>query len=114
MQALLRFWGVCERYYATIKAKLRRGAHHFTSFTLARVRELVAGVNTRLGYGNNTLSYRAVDLVWDMCRHASTLYTAQSPPWTSCAGLSCGATMTAAPHSPPPPTPGALPSLRRT
>ena len=103
---------MCERYYATIKAKLRRGAHHFTSFTLARVRELVAGVNTRLGYGNNTLSYRAVDLVWDMCRHASTLYTV--PSITPCAGLSCGATMTAAPHSPPPPTPGALPSLRRT
>ena len=59
---------MCERYKSLVKKKLRFGERHFTQLTVAGVRDLVRRVNVRLGYTNTTLSYRAVDLMWDMCR----------------------------------------------
>lgn len=73
-QELLNFWSICGRYRSLVKQKLKIGERHFTAFTLPGIKGLVTAVNRRLGYSNNTLSFKAVDLMWDMCRFELSFY----------------------------------------
>ena len=73
-QEILNFWVICERYRSLVKQKLKIGERHFTAFTLPGIKNLVTNINRKLGYNNNTLSFKAVDLMWDMCRFELSFY----------------------------------------
>jgi len=66
-QEILNFWSICKRYSHVTKLKLKF-TRQFTAFTLPDIKDVVRNVNRRLGYSSTTLTYKSVDLMWDMCR----------------------------------------------
>ena len=72
-QELLNFWSTCKRYSHVTKLKLKF-TRQFTAFTLPAIKDIVKNVNRRLGYSSTILTYKSVDLMWDMCRFELSFY----------------------------------------
>ena len=82
---LLHFYKNCKKIQKTIFQKRKTEVEVkklFRSYTLPSLKRLVENVNKRLGYRIKTVSFKAVELMWDMCRWEMSWYKSN---WAWCA-----------------------------
>jgi len=82
---LLHFYKTCEKYKEAIfqKRKSEKEVKKlFRSYNLPSLKLVVENVNKRLGYHNKTVSLKAVELMWDMCRWEMSWWKSD---WAWCA-----------------------------
>ena len=68
---LLHFFKICDRYKEAIfqkKTTAQEVKDLFRSYTLPSLKNLVETINIRLGYQMKTITFKAMELMWDMCR----------------------------------------------
>ena len=95
-QQLLNFWVVCDRFKKNIQQKINTPLSPERKFiklhTLPAVRDLVNKINLKLGYRNLTLTFKAVELMWNMCRFELSFFltkeNSSSVDWPWCAVFS--------------------------
>ena len=84
---LLHFYKNCKKYREAIfqkKTSEKEVKKLFRSYKLPGLKKIVEDVNKRLGYRIKTISLKAVELIWDMCRWEMSWYKDKSK-WHWCA-----------------------------
>ena len=82
---LLHFYKNCKKYKEALfqKRKSEEEVNKlFRTYTLTSLRLVVKSMNKRKGYRNKTVSFKTVELMWDMCRWEMSWYESH---WAWCA-----------------------------